>query len=159
MIRPATVLMDWDPCHISCYILLTIIPGTNHTPIFDLVSHTTPVAENYWNTGVLKPAQTSSHISSQPHNQWCHVGSLESGNTGVFIPQKSANITNQGFFALFSESHLISFITYVRYMRDVGLLCLVIHPLFHPWYRQKHLLPWNLSLILWHFQEFKRGCY
>lgn len=71
---------------------------------------------------MLKPAQTSSHISSQPHNEWCHIGSLESGITGVFTPQKSANITNQGLFALFSESQLISFIMYVRYMKDVGLI-------------------------------------
>lgn len=37
VIRPATTLVDWYPCHTSCYILLPIIPRTNHTPIFNLL--------------------------------------------------------------------------------------------------------------------------
>lgn len=115
--------------------------------------HSTPVTENYWNTGVLKPAQTSSRNSSRPHNQWYNIGCSESGMVRVFIPQKSAHTTNQSLSALFSENQLISFITCLRRMRDVGLICLVIHTLLHSWYSQKHSLLYNLPLTLWHFQE------
>lgn len=38
VIRPASILIDWYPCHTICYVLLTIIPRTNHTPMFSLVS-------------------------------------------------------------------------------------------------------------------------
>lgn len=44
------------------------------------------------------PALESRLCSSSLCFQWCYIGSWKSGMVRVFIPEKLANITNQGLF-------------------------------------------------------------
>lgn len=101
-----SIRSDGYLCYISYYILFIIVPGIDHTTSFNLVSHRC-ATEDYCNSGVGARLSRLTQPCSTPRS-WCDTGSLESA-TWEYVPQKSANITNQGFcFVVFSENQLIN---------------------------------------------------